>query len=155
MKRAGAPVQREALEGSELEEEELQMKRAGAPVQRAVETSPGAAKSNSRMPDYVQAKMESSFGSDFSDVKIHSNSSKATDVGALAYTQGTDIHFAPGQYDPESTSGQELLGHELTHVVQQKEGTVKATTEANGVPVNDDPGLEKEADELGRRAARS
>ena len=45
-------------------------------------------------------------------------------IGAQAYTTGSDIHFAPGQYDPHSPAGQEVLGHELWHVVQQKEGRV-------------------------------
>ena len=80
---------------------------------------------------------------------------KASDVGALAYAQGSDIHFAPGQYDPGSQSGQELLGHELTHVVQQRQGEVKPTTQVNGVAVNDDPGLENEADQMGKKAAHN
>ena len=84
------------------------------------------------MPASVQAKMETAFGSDFSNVQIHANSSDATAMGALAYTQGTDIHFAPGQYDPGSSAGQELLGHELAHVVQQSEGRVAPTTEIQG-----------------------
>ena len=44
---------------------------------------------------------------------------------ALAYTQGTDIHFAPGQFEPDTSAGQQLLGHELTHVIQQAEGRVQ------------------------------
>jgi hypothetical protein len=75
------------------------------------------------MPADVQAKMEGSFGSNFSAVRIHEGT-QASSLGALAYTQGTDIHFAPGQYQPHSTSGQELLGHELAHVVQQSQGRV-------------------------------
>ena len=94
-------------------------------------------------------------GSDFSDVKIHANSSKAPDIGALAYTQGSDIHFAPGQFKPDTTGGQQLLGHELTHVVQQREGRVKPTTEVNGMPVNDNPGLENEADVMGAKLAQA
>ena len=65
--------------------------------------------------------MESSFGTDFSSIRVHPDSSKAPEVGALAYTQGTDIHFAPGQFKPETSAGQQLLGHELTHVIQQAE----------------------------------
>jgi len=105
------------------------------------------------MPDDVKASMETAHQADFSDVKIHASSSKAPEVGALAYTQGTDIHFAPGQFSPDTTTGKSLLGHELTHVVQQREGRVAPTTEVNGMPVNDNPGLEKEADELGKKAA--
>ncbi|WP_164821680.1 eCIS core domain-containing protein, partial [Paenibacillus koleovorans] len=110
--------------------------------------------SSNSMPESVQAKMESSFNTDFSDVKIHANSSKAPAVGALAYAQGSDIHFAPGQYNPESKSGQELLGHELTHVVQQRQGRVKPTMQLkNKVNINDDRSLEQEADDMGRKAA--
>lgn len=110
-------------------------------------------KNETNMPDAVKSSMESSFNQDFSHVRIHANSSKAPDVGALAYTQGSDIHFAPGQYSPDSSSGQKLLGHELTHVVQQGEGRVRPTTEVNGMPVNDNPALEKEADVLGGKAS--
>src|SRR6478735_3470701 len=52
--------------------------------------------SNSKMPATIQAKMEDSFGTDFSNVNIHQGDS-ATQMNALAYTQGNDIHFAPGQ----------------------------------------------------------
>ena len=127
-----------------VDEEEVQMK-AAAPVQRK---SGGA----NKMPEHVQAKMESAFNTDFSDVNIHVGS-QASDVGAHAYAQGNDIHFAQGKFDPESRSGQELLGHELAHVVQQRAGRVQPTTEANGLPINDDPHLEQEADNLGRKAA--
>ena len=102
----------------------------------------------------VQKQMESSFGSDFSGVRIHANSETAPQVGALAFTQGSDIHFAPGQYDPASSSGRELLGHELTHVVQQREGRVAATGEVGGLPLNDDKGLEGEADRMGGNVAQ-
>lgn len=82
--------------------------------------------SKDKMPEDVQSKMEQSFGTSFNDVNIHTNDKSATDLGALAYTQGNNVHFAPGQYNPESKQGQELLGHELTHVVQQKQGRVKS-----------------------------
>ncbi|MCG8418541.1 MAG: DUF4157 domain-containing protein [Proteobacteria bacterium] len=105
------------------------------------------------MPEDVQAKMEGSFGVDFSGVRVYEGPRSET-LGARAYTQGTDVHFAPGQYRPGSPSGQELLGHELAHVVQQRQGRVAVTTQAKGVAINDDTALEKEADELGARAAR-
>lgn len=105
------------------------------------------------MPDEVKAGMESSFNTDFSHVNVHANSSKAPEVGALAFTQGSDIHFAPNQFKPETSSGRELLGHELAHVVQQSQGRVQPTTEISGMPVNDTPQLEQEADILGKKAA--
>jgi hypothetical protein len=105
------------------------------------------------MPVAVQAKMERAFDADFSDVRIHANSQQAVDLGALAFAQGTEIHFAPGQYQPESHAGQEVLGHELAHVVQQRQGRAGITRQAKGLPLNDDRGLEAEADSLGRQAA--
>jgi hypothetical protein len=72
----------------------------------------------------------------------------------LAYTQGNDIHFAPGQYSPETSKGQELLGHELTHVVQQRQGRVQPTKEqGKGLAINDNPALENEADRMGKKAS--
>lgn len=119
-----------------------------APVQRQTANLTG-------MPDAVKQRMEDSFDTDFSSVRVHPDSSKAPDVGALAYTQGSDIHFAPGQFKPDTSAGQQLLGHELTHVIQQAEGRVQPTTEIGGMAVNDDFGLENEADVLGNKAAMS
>jgi hypothetical protein len=137
----------------EAPEEELQMKADPSAIQREAPEEELQMKADpNKMPVNVQAKMEGAFNADFSDVKIHEGT-QASEVGALAYAQGSNIHFAPGQYDPDSKSGQQLLGHELTHVVQQRQGAVKPTTQVNGVAVNDDPGLEKEADQMGNKAA--
>lgn len=125
-------------------------RKAGGPGSGSGPVSDGAGRA---MPASVQARMENSFGADFSNVRIHEGP-QAQALGATAYTQNSDIHFAPGQYRPNSQSGQELLGHELAHVVQQSQGGVQATTQAKGVGINDDPGLEREADEMGARAAR-
>ncbi len=100
----------------------------------------------------VLARMEHSFDTSFAGVRVHEGSA-AAQAGAQAFTAGEDIHFAPGQYDPDSARGQELIGHELAHVVQQREGRVDATGQAKGLPLNDDGGLEREADEQGARAA--
>ena len=67
----------------------------------------------------VRAPMESAFGSDFSAVRVHADSDLAPRIGASAFTTGADIHFGPGEYHPDDHSGQWLLAHELTHVVQQ------------------------------------
>lgn len=106
------------------------------------------------IPDEVKQRMEHSFAADFSSVRVHPDSSVAPRMKALAYTQGTDIHFAPGQFKPETIAGQQLLGHELTHVIQQREGRVHPTTEIGGMAVNDDAALEREADIKGARAAQ-
>lgn len=129
------------------------VQRKSAGDARGSADSPAPSGSGRPLPEDVQAKMEHAFGADFSTVRIHEGSA-AQAMGALAYTQGSNIHFAPGQYQPGSLRGQELLGHELAHVVQQSEGRVRATTQAKGVAVNDDVALEREADEMGARAAR-
>lgn len=104
------------------------------------------------IPDDVKSKMEKVFDTDFSAVRIHAGSARSKAVGALAYTQGHDIHFAPGQYQPGTGKGKQLLGHELTHVVQQRDGRVKPTGEINGMPLNDNAVLEEEADAMGSKA---
>lgn len=105
------------------------------------------------LPVQLQSKMEGAFGADFSAVRVHEDG-RAASLGALAYTQGTNIHFASGQYQPDTRQGQELLGHELTHVVQQRQGRVQTTGQAKGVAINNDPALEHEADVMGAQAAR-
>lgn len=103
------------------------------------------------LPDQVRAKMEAAFGMDFSDVRVHVGH-EATSIGAIAYTWGTNIHFASGQYNPHTIQGQKLLGHELWHVVQQKSGRVKNPF-GGGVAVVQDHALEAEADRMGIKAA--
>ncbi|HZJ67215.1 MAG TPA: DUF4157 domain-containing protein [Kofleriaceae bacterium] len=107
----------------------------------------------SAMPAPLQKKMEGSFGADFSSVRVHEGG-QASSLGAMAYAQGDDLHFAPGQYQPESQGGQALIGHELAHVVQQRQGRVAAPGQAKGAPVVADQGLEDEADRAGQAAAR-
>lgn len=103
------------------------------------------------LPRDVQAKMESALGASFSDVRIHVGS-EASSIGALAFTWGSEIHFAPGQYNPHTPHGQFLLGHELQHVVQQRAGRVSNPFGA-GVAVVQDNMLEAEADRMGHLAA--
>lgn len=98
---------------------------------------------NTRMPDNLKAGVESLSGIDMSYVKVHYNSSKPAEVGALAYTQGTNIHVAPGQ--------ERHLPHETWHVVQQAQGR-KPTMQVKGVSINDDTALESEADVMGAKA---
>jgi hypothetical protein len=103
------------------------------------------------LPDAVRAKMEGFFQADFSDVRVHVGA-EAPSIGALAFTLGSRLFFAPGQYNPESTAGQALLGHELAHVLQQRAGRVRNPF-GNGVAVVQDPALEAEAERLGQQAA--
>lgn len=65
--------------------------------------------------------MEPRFGTDFSNVRVHETPDLANSIQAQAFTHGQDIYFNSGKYNPGSSGGKELLAHELTHVVQQKE----------------------------------
>lgn len=103
------------------------------------------------IPEAVRGKMERCFAADFSAVRVHTGG-EATAIGALAFTQGSNIHFAPGQYDPLSARGQRLLAHELTHVIQQRAGRVRNPF-GSGVAVVLDTALEAEAERMGLRAA--
>jgi hypothetical protein len=95
--------------------------------------------------------MESAFGARFGDVRIHIGP-HAANLGAIAFTRGSNIHFAPGRYDPSSAPGRQLLAHELAHVVQQRTGRVQNPF-GSGVAVVHDAALEAEAERLAQRAA--
>jgi hypothetical protein len=69
--------------------------------------------------------MENAFGADFGGVRVHTDSTSDTmnrAIQARAFTTGKDVFFRQGEYNPSSRNGQELLAHELTHVVQQTGG---------------------------------
>ncbi len=109
------------------------------PIQRAEQPN------RTGLPDNLKSGIESLSGYSMDDVRVHYNSSSPAQLNAHAYAQGTDIHVAPGQ--------ERHLPHEAWHVVQQKQGRVKATRQLRSkVAINDDPGLEKEADVMGARA---
>ncbi len=103
------------------------------------------------LPPPVQRKMEAFFGADFSAVRVHVGP-QAQQIGALAFTRGSDIYFAPGHYMPHHSHGQRLLGHELAHVVQQRAGHVRNPF-GSGIAVVQDRTMEAEADRMGVRAA--
>lgn len=99
-----------------------------------------------------RSRMETFFGADFSDVHMHTD--KESDelnrsLNAKAFTVGKDIFFRQGEYNPVSSSGQELLAHELTHVVQQS-GGIQAKLELS----NPTGHLEVEAERIARLYGR-
>ena len=102
---------------------------------------------NTGLPDNIKSNTESISGISLDDVKVNYNSNKPAQLNAHAYAEGSNIHLAPGQ--------EKHLGHEAWHVVQQKQGRVKPTTEVSGVPVNDSPSLENEADIMGSKTTNS
>lgn len=103
------------------------------------------------LPSDVRQKMESFFGASFADVRVHVGP-QASSIGALAFTQGSNLYFAQGQYNPNTPQGQQILGHELTHVVQQRAGRVRNPF-GSGIAVVQDRSMEAEADRMGSRAA--
>lgn len=139
----GKHIQRQSIEDEELlqgkwlrrqpEEEELMMKPVvgveGGDLDADTDSAINAARSGgSPLPDPVRRDMESAFGADFSGVRVHTGS-RATELNeslsARAFTTGSDIFVRNGDYQPTSASGQELLAHELTHVIQQGGGTAR------------------------------
>jgi hypothetical protein len=100
---------------------------------------------NTGLPNQLKSGIENLSGYSMDDVKVHYNSPKPAQLQAHAYAQGTDIHVASGQ--------EKHLPHEAWHVVQQKQGRVKPTIQLKEkVNINDDVGLEKEADVMGGKA---
>ncbi len=99
------------------------------------------------LPDQLKSGVENLSGFSLDDVKVHRNSDKPAQLQAHAYAQGTDIHLGPGQ--------EKHLPHEAWHVVQQKQGRVQPTTQLKAFNINDDAGLEKEADMMGQKALKN
>jgi hypothetical protein len=87
--------------------------------------------------------MESIFSADFSEVRIHVGS-QAECLNAAAFTSGSEIYFAPGRCQFDTLQGLQLLGHELTHVLQQRRAQV--TGRGNGLIIVQNRELEMEAD---------
>ncbi|MBQ20002.1 MAG: hypothetical protein CMD31_04545 [Flavobacteriales bacterium] len=110
-----------------------------APIQRRT--------NKTGMPDSLKSGIENLSGLDMSDVKVHYNSSQPAQLQAHAFAQGNQIHIASGQ--------ERHLPHEAWHVVQQKQGRVAPTKQLKGkININDDAGLEKEADVMGAKAVQ-
>jgi hypothetical protein len=138
-----APVAQ--LAGGPEEEELVQGKFAIAELQTQPKQAPHV--NNTGLPDQLKSGIESLSGLSMDHVRVHYNSSQPAQLNALAYAQGSDIHLAPGQ--------ERHLPHEAWHVVQQAQGRVRPTLQMKeGVTVNDDVELEREADEMGLKSAK-
>lgn len=99
------------------------------------------------LPDNLKTGVENLSGFSMDDVRVHYNSDKPAQLQALAYTHGTDIHVGAGL--------EKHLPHEASHVVQHKQWRVQPTMQMRGVNVNDNKGLEKEADVMKGKAQRT
>jgi len=146
-------------ESMEEESEDLQMKSlvqrkdnvGGGEASSDLESSiEGARGSGQSLDASLQEKMGVAMGADFSGVKVHTDSQSDQlnkSIQAKAFTTGQDVFFRQGAYEPSSRGGQELIAHELTHVVQQNGGAVQRTkiqrtepediTEVGGVTMNE------------------
>lgn len=129
------PEEEDDLQMQPEDEAELQAKMEDPEnqVQAKAETSPSvpvefetglnsSKGGGSPLPGEVKSQMESEFGTDFSNVSIHTDSGAvqmSRQIGAQAFTHGNDIYFNEGKFNPDSQSGQHLIAHELTHTVQQ------------------------------------
>jgi len=122
------------------EEEPLQAQRIqrvsfenGGPVNGDIESTIESARSSGQaMDSSIRGQMENAFSADFSGVRVHTDAQSHSlnqSIQAKAFTTGSDIFFSKGAYDPASPNGQELLGHELTHVVQQNAAVQKKQDE--------------------------
>jgi hypothetical protein len=146
------PVQQKQSVAPESEGQESQGKSLNPPAFQLMASDGSDAppvqrkESNGGLPSDLVSGFAASTGHDLSNVNVHRNSDKPSQVGALAYAQGNDIHLGAGQ--------EQHLAHEAAHVVQQREGRVQANTNVGGMPVNDSKSLESEADNMGAKAAQ-
>ena len=105
----------------------------------------------------IQKQMGQAMGHDFSGVRVHTSSESDTlnqQLGAKAFTTGQDIFFKQGEYNPGSSSGNELLAHELTHVIQQSSGKVENSDSGMTVrPAGD--AYEQEADAMAKQVTNT
>ncbi len=133
----------EELMQGKFDTSQLKTTNSSGPVSQ-LENDSAPAENNTGMSDGLKAGIENLSGVDVSDVRVHYNSSKPAQMNAHAYAQGTNIHVASGQ--------EQHVPHEAWHTVQQKQGRVQANTTVGGAAVNDNPGLEAEADRMGAKA---
>ncbi len=116
-----------------------------ADSQEQAESAPAGQQENQTgLPDTLKAGVEQLSGYSLDTIRVHYNSAAPAEMDASAYTQGTEIHVGPGQ--------EQHLPHEAWHVVQQMQGRVQPTVQMKSAAINDDEGLEREADVMGERA---
>jgi hypothetical protein len=106
------------------------LNRSADPAAAAGTASPVPPGPGRRLPASARSWAEPKFGTSFDAVRVHTDgaAARAADgLSAHAFTVGNDITFAAGQFAPETPTGRRLLAHELTHVLQRHDPTVRAT----------------------------
>jgi hypothetical protein len=138
------------------------MRRGSQAEAEGLDTDKAAGRIGSRggapLPEAVRVRMERAFGHDFSHVRVHTDGGAAQAADALhamAFAIGRDIYFGRGAWRPGTPAGDELLAHELTHVVQADEGRLPSAPSGGGMDVSNpnDP-HEREAVSMGRKVAQ-
>ncbi|MHC0066388.1 eCIS core domain-containing protein [Nostoc sp. UIC 10890] len=139
-KEDSAQIQPNTLQRQQTDEEELQLKQLPEMVQRREAIAEGEASrdlesainstrgSGQPLDASLQQSMGQAMGTDFSGVRVHTDvqaDQLNQSIQAKAFTTGKDLFFRQGEYQPGSRGGQELIAHELTHVVQQNGGAVQ------------------------------
>ncbi len=126
MQREEAPEDEEELQMKPMVQRQAETEMAAAPdLEASINQARGGGQG---MADNIRQPMEQAFGADFSGVKVHTDGQSDQlnrSIQARAFTTGQDVFFRQGEYNPGSRGGQELLAHELTHVVQQNGGVVQ------------------------------
>ena len=131
----------ESERGQDVAQLQAKMREASGGLEQPIQ----AKTNNTGLPDKLKSGIENLSGYSMDDVKVHYNSTRPAQLNAHAYAQGNQIHLASGQ--------EKHLPHEAWHVVQQKQGRVKPTMQLKDkAQINDDPGLEREADLMGAKA---
>ena len=142
VQRMGEEDEEGSLQRAEEEEESVQ-RSVNSPTNHGGTTAPSIVSEVVSSPGQImdkgtQSTMENSFGTDFSNVRIHNDDkaqTSAKSISAQAYTYGSHIVFARGKYEPHQSSGKHLLAHELTHVMQQG-AAVKRRVDPDASTVN-------------------
>jgi len=142
---AGLVAQRRAAEDGDRDTEDT------SPVHDVI------ASKGSPLDPGTRREMEGTVGADLGDVEVHTDAraaDSARSVQAHAYTVGNHVVFGEGRYQPETAEGKHTLAHELTHVVQQRQGPVDGTAAEGGIKVSHpNDRFEQEAESVARRVS--
>jgi hypothetical protein len=145
-----ANAERSAITGNETPKPSLVQRRSAIAIGNAtpdLESSIQSARGSGQSLDAnLQQSMGQAMGADFSGVKVHTDSQSDQlnkSIQAKAFTTGQDVFFRQGAYEPSSRSGQELIAHELTHVVQQNGGAVQRSPQRTSTSLVGDERIQR------------
>src|SRR5438105_6428520 len=122
-----APIRKRRADGDQTMNQLMRMHKppaqgADRAVQAAARPAINLESTGRPLSSHVRSSLEPQFGHDFGSVRVHTDDQAARSAAAVdaqAFTLGSEIYFGAGEFQSDTSDGQELLGHELTHVVQQ------------------------------------